>query len=40
MTATLSTFDIFLLVLGAFTLVSGFFYAILRFDAWLGGRKW
>ena len=40
MTATLSTFDIFLLVLGACTLSFGLFYAILRFDAWRAGRKW
>ncbi len=40
MTATLSPFDIFLLVLGAATLSFGVFYAILRYDAWLAGRKW
>lgn len=40
MTVTLSPFDIFLLVLGAATLSFGIFYAILRFGAWMNGRKW
>ena len=40
MEATLSPFDVFLLVLGAGTLAFGILYLTMRFDAWLAGRKW
>ena len=33
-------FTAFVLFVGAATLSVGFMYGILRFDAWLEGRKW
>lgn len=40
MTATLTLFDIFLLVLGAFTFSFGAVYLLLRLHCWAEGRKW
>lgn len=36
----LDLFTVFLIILGAGTLVFAFFWALLRFDAWLEGRPW
>lgn len=40
MTAVLTLFDLFLLVLGAFSFGFGILYLLLRMDAWLSGRRW